>query len=101
MAKQNKISKSFRLDRSTVALMETYAKENKITNTETVELAIKRLCRESATPATQQDLQTLGEMMKAHQTAILKAIQEQPIQIAGQIEDEKKKRGGFMRWLIG
>lgn len=100
--KQNKVGKSFRLDRSVIALMETYARDNRITNTDVVELAIKRLCRQSAAPATQQDIAALAELMKANQAATLAAIQDQPIQIAGALEKENQpKRRGLLGWLIG
>lgn len=103
MAKrQNKIGKSFRLDRSVIALMETYARDNNMTNTDVVELAIKRLCRQSATPATQQDIAALAEMMRANQAATLAAIENQPIQIAGALEKENQpKRRGFFARLMG
>lgn len=100
--KQNKVGKSFRLDRSVIALMETYARDNQITNTDVVELAIKRLCRQSATPATQQDIAALAEMIRANQAATIAAIQDQPIQIAGAVEKENQpKRRGLLGWLMG
>ena len=99
--KQNKIGKSFRLDRSVIALMETYARDNQMTNTDVVELAIKRLCRQSATPATQQDIAALAEMIRTGQAATLAAIENQPIQIAGAIEEQQPKRRGLLGWLRG
>lgn len=110
MAKHaNKIAKSFRIDRAVIALMETYARDNQMTQTDVVELAIKRLCRQSAAPATQQDIAALAELVKANQAATLAAIHEQPIQIAGamqppnQIADampSPKKRDGRLRRLL-
>lgn len=97
--KQQKTAKSFRLDRTVIALMEQYARENNITNTDVVELAIKRLCRQSATPATQQDIAALAQMMRENQAATLAAIQDQPIQIAGALE--QPKRQGLLARLMG
>lgn len=100
--KQNKVGKSFRLDRSVIALMETYARDNQMTNTDVVELAVKRLCRQSATPATQQDIAALAEMMRANQAATIAAIQSQPVQVAGALEKENQpKRRGLLGWLMG
>ena len=93
MAKTVKIAKSFRLDRNTVALLETYAKENGMTLTDVVELSIKRMCRQSAAPATQQDLATLADLIRQTQAATLAAIKEQPIQI-------QEQRKGFFRRLL-
>lgn len=79
--------------------METYARDNNMTNTDVVELAIKRLCRQSATPATQQDIAALAEMIKTNQAATLAAIENQPIQISGALE--KPKRRGLIARLMG
>ncbi len=115
MAKnQDKIARTYRLDRSVIALLETYAKENKISNTEAVELAIKRLCRTGNQPATQDDVRHLAEAIQntatadkvealiatieKNQIATLAAIANQPIAIAEQKSPEKR---GFWRRLIG
>lgn len=94
MKDTRKVAKSFRLNRSTVALLETYAREHGITLTDVVELAIKRLCRQSATPATQQDLAALAEMIKQNQVATLAAIKDQPIQI------QQTQRQGILKRLL-
>lgn len=81
--KQDKMARTYRLDRSVIALLETYAKENQISNTEVVELAIKRLCRTGNQPATSEDIANLRTELLAiaerNQIATLAAIQNQPI----------------------
>ena len=95
MAKSaNKMSRTFRLSRNVIALMETYARENEITNTEVVEIAIKRLCRESQQPATQHDIEELRNLLTASHIATLNAIREQPITA---IAAPEEKRGLWRR----
>lgn len=93
----NKMSRTFRLSRNVIALMETYARENEITNTEVVEIAIKRLCRESQKPATQHDIEELRNMLTASHIATLNAIREQPVAALATTQEEKR---GLWRRLV-
>lgn len=79
MAKDAKIQKAFRLSRQTVGLIEQYSREEGITQTETVERAVKLLCRQGHTPATQQDIAALTEIMKAGFVQVNESIKNQPI----------------------
>lgn len=88
MAKNEKVSKTYRLHRKTVALLEQYSHDEGITQTEAVERAIKSLCRASHAPATQQDLAAVAELMKAGFSATQEAILKQPI---AAIEAPKKE----------
>ena len=98
MKRQNKISKTFRLDRSTVALLETYSREQNQTLTDTVELAIKRLCRESATPATQKDIEQLRQDLTIGFAGLKQQIEQAPVQILpAPTEQPKKKKWQFWR----
>lgn len=79
MAGRERVPRSYRLERRTVAMLEQYAREEGISNTEAVERAIKHLCRVGNAPATQQDVAALTEVMRAGFAATQQAIERQPI----------------------
>lgn len=96
MAKHDKVPRSYRLERRTAAMLEQYARDEGITNTEAVERAIKHLCRVGNAPATQQDIAALTEVMRAGFAATQQSIEQQPIAAI-----EKAPKQPFWKRLIG
>lgn len=86
----DKVSKTYRLTRRTVGLLEQYAREEGISQTEGVERAIKHLCRVGNAPATQQDISALYVLVEQGFKNTQEKIQNQPIQALAKAQEPKK-----------
>lgn len=97
MKKDNKISKTFRLNRKTVGMLEQFAREEGITQTEAIERAIKQMTRQGNAPATSQEVAALGLLIEQGFRTTKEAIENQPIAALEAAEENKKRRGWVSR----